>query len=119
MKLDRNVNPDGKGKYALINLRTNQVQWGDGDQFFVIKYKDEFAAPALRAYADAVKAKVADHYGKSLAGTPTPEMNPTQEEIECWRRSHREIAESLSEYAFEIEREAEAAERWPNKRLPD
>jgi len=55
MKLDRNVNLDGKGKYALINLRTNSVEWGgskDSGSFFVLKFKDKFTAAALHAYAD-------------------------------------------------------------------
>ena len=59
MKLDHNVNPDGKGKYALINLRTNQVHWGElhsEHEFFVIKLKDKYAAAALFAYARAAGA---------------------------------------------------------------
>jgi hypothetical protein len=31
MKLDRNINPDGKGKYALINLRKNTIEWSVSD----------------------------------------------------------------------------------------
>jgi hypothetical protein len=57
MKLDRNVNANGQGKYALINLRTNQVEWGckgDKDEFFVIKLRDKNARIALLAYADSV-----------------------------------------------------------------
>jgi hypothetical protein len=56
MKLDRNVNKDGKGKYALINLRTNKVEWGfqgHPDEFFVIKLKDMNAGAALIAYAES------------------------------------------------------------------
>ena len=56
MRLDRNVNQDGKGKYALLNLRKNTVEWGrrgEEDEFFVIKLKDKYAAEALRAYAAA------------------------------------------------------------------
>lgn len=55
MKLDRNINPDGKGKYALLNLRTNKIEWGvtPDEEFFVIKLKDKYAAPALDAYAKA------------------------------------------------------------------
>lgn len=56
MKMDRNQNPSGMGKYALINLRTNQVQWGaigDADEFFVIKLKDKHARVALKAYAQS------------------------------------------------------------------
>ena len=59
MKLDRNVSYDGKGKYALINLRTNQVLWGyphSEHEFFVIKLKDKYASAALFAYARAAEA---------------------------------------------------------------
>jgi hypothetical protein len=28
MRLDRNINRDGCGKYALLNLRTNKIEWG-------------------------------------------------------------------------------------------
>jgi hypothetical protein len=55
LKLDRNVNLDGKGKYALLNLRTDRVEWGavgEPDEFFVIKMKDRCAEAALRSYAD-------------------------------------------------------------------
>jgi hypothetical protein len=58
MKLDRNVNKDGLGKYALINLRTNKIEWGragEEDEFFVIKLKDVNAHAALRAYAKAAR----------------------------------------------------------------
>lgn len=41
MRLDRNVNENGKGKYALINLRTNKVEWGTdtNDEFFCSEVK--------------------------------------------------------------------------------
>lgn len=101
MKLDRNVNPDGRGKYALINLRKNTVEWGsDEDQFFVIKYKDRFAAMALFAYADAVQKQVA-----------------------AWMDAGKvpDTCRELSEYATEIYREAERAkalgEQW--NKIPD
>lgn len=88
MKLDRNINRGGGGKYALVNMRkllplldkeaggelsTEEigtlhcfrvlVQNGvitlgnesPGEQFFVMKYKDKFTAPALIAYANAVR----------------------------------------------------------------
>lgn len=53
MKLDRNLSADGKGKYSLINNRTNQVQHGltPEDEFFVIKLKDAGACCALSNYA--------------------------------------------------------------------
>lgn len=96
MKLDRNVNQDGRGKYALINLRTNKVEWGGdgGDQFFVLKYKDIFAAPALQAYAKACR----DYAAISGAGTNQQR--------------------ALIEFAAEVEREAEQALRCGEK-LPD
>lgn len=97
MKLDRNKNPDGKGKYALINLRTNTIQWGGGEpgeQFFVLKYKDKFAHFALTAYADAVAREAS-----SLKSD-----DPMQRE--------------LLEFAAEIQAEAQAA--WmAQSKLPD
>lgn len=73
MKLDRNINLDGKGKYALVRLRgiepggeahrllirldeLGHLDWGavGGDsEFFVIKLKDQFAPDALKAYSEA------------------------------------------------------------------
>lgn len=75
MRLDRNVNPDGKGKYALIKLRkcnpiandpsggtlcfpAEAVDFGDtpDSEFFVIRLKDKYAPAALAAYACAACA---------------------------------------------------------------
>lgn len=82
MKLDRSSNPDGYGKYALINLRRLReilqsprpagrnsildamqlletqgiLEWGrvgTSHEFFVIKLKDINAEYALHAYSDA------------------------------------------------------------------
>ena len=58
MKLDRDTNPSGTGKYALINLRKDTVEWGrpgEQDEFFVIKLRDTHAHAALQAYADSVR----------------------------------------------------------------
>ena len=75
MKLDRNINPDGRGKYALLNLRDTDLrldeikvrltealgpgvlEFGDNDQteFFVIKLKDKYAAEALATYASKAR----------------------------------------------------------------
>lgn len=78
MKLDRNVNGTGLGKYGLINNRRLQTLLADGssgdlenaiqllqgsgiiewgavgteDEFFVIKLRDESALPALASYAE-------------------------------------------------------------------
>jgi hypothetical protein len=72
MKLDRNTNPDGHGKYALILLRSKDtahinpqhqtgtfvvpveaVDFGStpDTEFFVIRIKDKNAANALMAYS--------------------------------------------------------------------
>jgi len=84
MKLDRNVNDDKKGKYALILMRkldlsleeygrdydrmfgfrsmefpSEAIDFGEagGDsEFFVVRLKDKYAAPALRAYAEAAES---------------------------------------------------------------
>lgn len=80
MKLDRNINQSGLGKYALINLRrlhqdggnihwqgegkyglvsvpNEYVEFGNGihDEFFVIKLKDKYASVTLSAYANAAR----------------------------------------------------------------
>lgn len=84
MKLDRNINKDGRGKYALVNQRElagfaedsnvriafeilkkhRVVTLGNenpGEQFFVMKYKDIFTAPALAAYARAIRDYLREH----------------------------------------------------------
>lgn len=103
MKLDRNINPDGRGKYALINLRRTDksleeirelvnvalespcVQFGDNDEteFFVIKLKDKYAAAALREYA------------------------------------HQAMCDENTEYATEIYKLADKSEEHRNKKRPD
>lgn len=78
MKLDRDINPTGKGKYALINLRKlpgdprdagelavaiashpEAVEFGrvgEPTEFFAIKLSDLYARAALIAYAEAARA---------------------------------------------------------------
>lgn len=75
MKLDRNINPDGRGKYALVKLReldpekftpevfkavdmlidNGIVDLGNTQEteFFVIRLRDKYAAAALDAYSMA------------------------------------------------------------------
>lgn len=92
MKLDRNLNENGMGKYALIKLRVamptpvaqnasvqgvltpthyevpaDAVDFGNTDDtdFFVIRLKDKYAAEALRAYADQA-AKDDPEYGREV-----------------------------------------------------
>lgn len=78
MKLDRNKNDSGLGKYGLVLLRklnglpsmmlhpiTNErcfivpesaMDFGyNGDDFFVIRLKDKYASPALSTYALAAR----------------------------------------------------------------
>ena len=74
MKLDRDINKDGKGKYALVRLRNIQkgdeaysllqrlhelghLDWGkvgEPDEFFVIKLRDKYSQKAIIGYSDAV-----------------------------------------------------------------
>lgn len=121
MKLDRNINTDGRGKYALVHMRKlreltglalfeaedaiklltdlgvirgggNEADGTLGEQFFVIKYKDMFAPAALQAYS------VAAYDEATRAGVP--------------RNA------SLLEYSLEISREAAMANKVA-KRIPD
>lgn len=77
MDLDRNINTDGKDKYALVNLRKIKgnpqtpeelaaailanpdcVEFGrvgDPDEFFVIKLKDAYASEPLIQYAGVAR----------------------------------------------------------------
>lgn len=118
MKLDRNINPDGSGKYTLLKMRllrenkdprvyeawhilkdAGLIHWGDegpGEQFFVLKYKDQFTHFALRSYANHVEA---------YAMTILPGMNV-------------ELHDELLEYAKEIHKEASIAEE-QGYRIPD
>lgn len=86
MKMDRNINDGGLGKYAVVNLRklkpymnvpevaealkvleaAEALEWGrtgEPDEFFLIKLKDINAEHALIAYAD--QANITD---KEFAG---------------------------------------------------
>jgi len=87
MQLDRNLNPDGRGKYALIKLRDTKSTLGEinrafidhvqngamavdfgntpDSEFFVIRLKDKYAAVALAAYAMAAH-KDDPEYGRAI-----------------------------------------------------
>jgi hypothetical protein len=57
MRLIRNMSPDGRCKYAIIDNRTGEkveAKVGDPEEFFVLKLKDYHTAAALRAYAASV-----------------------------------------------------------------
>jgi len=88
MKLDRSDSPDGKGKYALIKLRDvpdsaldspesmadaiienpEIVDFGETDdsEFFVIRLKDAYAEPALRAYQKAAREAGDDEWSREV-----------------------------------------------------
>lgn len=75
MKMDRDINKSGKGKYAIVNMRKiagdprskrglakkilehpAALDFGishSADEFFLIRLKDRYAQAALDAYADA------------------------------------------------------------------
>lgn len=71
MRLDRNTNADGRGKYAIVKLRpaaglnaqacinllerAGLLSYGTkpGEEFFVMKLTDKYAGWALKAYAQA------------------------------------------------------------------
>lgn len=75
MKLDRNINQSGKGKYALVRLRgieagseAHKLLWqlydlgvldwgmvGDPDEFFVMKLKDKFSYRGLLGYMKGIE----------------------------------------------------------------
>lgn len=120
MKLDRNINPNGRGKYALLKLRElgdlsrdeivmalenleelsvaqceRAVDFGDtpDSEFFVIRLKDRFAGPAIMAYAEAVR----DYALGAL---------PIETQLE------------LAEYASEVRGLAERAVSHSNKSTP-
>ncbi len=91
MKLDRNINKNGRGKYALINRRKlsdsqndcldlaaghpelcatiqgHAIETGSESDYFVIKFTDRFAEEALRAYASEVRAQARSAMNTSLA----------------------------------------------------
>jgi len=59
MRLERNINADGFGKYSLVNHKKDgeleHGMPGTKDEFFVIKLKDLHAKAALLAYAKSAE----------------------------------------------------------------
>ena len=104
MRLDRNENSTGAGKYALLHLRRARaamtpeisaaitvldkaglIEWGkrgEDDEFFAIKLKDRSAPAALHAYAN-------------------------------------DAVDYDSEFAYDVSAMATRAERHPGKKQPD
>lgn len=98
MKLDRNIRPDGTGKYALLNLRRNRIEWGNvghDDEFFVIKLKDKFAQAALRGYVDEVDRNLQrlKKQGFEAAGHAQNMIMKEVRELEEWREEISVLAE--------------------------
>ena len=68
MKLYRNGNPNGRGKYGIVDLREDpykKIEFGlpgTKEEFFVIKLKDKHSKAALLAYAES-----AEFYDKEFA----------------------------------------------------
>ena len=144
MKLDRNENPDGRGKYALINLRKVQSVSGDphnrtqvecamaalreqgvlsfgneaeGEQFFVMKYKDVFTSPALRAYAEAVLRHIRDQFDNTISEKILLGVELTDAEKEK-RLKQITTVRALNPYWLDIYEESLRASRVGNK-IPD
>lgn len=67
MKLIRNTDPDGQGKYTVVNNLTGKTldgHPGAEDEFFVIKLKDKHSQAALRAYAASVRDADPEYAGQ-------------------------------------------------------
>lgn len=96
MKLDRNINPNGRGKYALLKLRRlaefdkpgtpehmhresirhamkllethGILDWGNAtdSEFMLIRLKDKYAAGALYTYASYAISDGEVEYGQEI-----------------------------------------------------
>lgn len=94
MKMDRDINPDGRGKYALVLMRNTPpagtikhhvvkfalfMLWkmgmidfgrvGTPSEFFLIRLRDKFAYRALKGYQEAIALdpKPDDEYAQSVS----------------------------------------------------
>jgi hypothetical protein len=128
MRLDRNINADGLGKYALVAVRklhpatrehlTNEshfvsfpreaVETGAG--FFVIKYTDRFAAHALSAYLIAVRSEVKELLSEAM-GICDASRNgrmPVADAVAALKGITAKAAD-LAEYAEDLAAEVEKA----------
>lgn len=140
------MRPHGIGKYALVQMRRiealNQedqaevraamktlddfgvLRYGNespGDQFFVLKYKDKFTAPALRAYAESAMQASSLLWPMELIArrdSPYPEDAPITRDEDAQLRTDSAAARSLKIYAGEMFKEYQAALKVGN-RIPD
>lgn len=142
MQLDRNKNPDGKGKYALVHLRRltdpSQEKPGDAafecakairvlrdhgvltlgsespeDQFFVMKYGDRFTTSGLMGYASGVRLQIQMLMDRRTKAKSSLEGPELALEVNSIESQIKE----LLEYALQIEREAFCAS--PGNKIPD
>lgn len=69
MRLDRNLNPGGVGKYSVIDNRTGKIVENSGigeeNEFFVVMLKDIHSLPAIAAYASSA-SKIDDEFGNEV-----------------------------------------------------
>lgn len=141
MKLDRNANPDGRGKYALVHLRRVRpgsvvvdaiellrregvLTFGNespGSQFFVMKHKDKFTAGGLRGYAEAINQEYLRlMQDEGMIARMVKVMDGEQlskEDTIASQEQHTRLRD-LVEYRNEILTEARRASRVDN-RMPD
>ena len=79
MKLYRNINTKGIGKYHLIELqKNNHIEHGlpfTENEFFVLKLKDIHALPALLAYAKSVDNSDSEYKNEILELTNRAGIN--------------------------------------------
>ena len=70
MKLVRNENEDGIGKYALIEReKNNHIEHGypnTENEFFVLKLKDIHSRVALLAYSESLYRHKQDEFAKEI-----------------------------------------------------
>lgn len=134
MKLDRNINPDGAGKYALVNMRRLRAV-----QAAVQTERSSFTAIAAAAAATSAMATLQD-LGIISFGNETPgdqffvmkykdkftgpglqayaEAVQIEAQYAAHSRGEKALTSSLMEYANQIHEEAILARRSGN-RIPD
>ena len=134
MKLDRNKNWNGRGKYALINLRALSAQCPEKEklldelqkagvltygnespeaQFFVMKWGDKFTPGGLEGYLSAVNAEIGQRRTNiaSLEGV-------VGAEAEQLRQENQKGLDGLIEWAAQIDQQKVEASR-VSSRIPD
>lgn len=145
MKLDRNISPTYRGKYALLLLRRwseleqslrhgelveienalstleahGMIRWGNktNEDFFVLMLRDTFAWPALLAYTNAVLDWVRNNTPFEIMAKMLDRQPLTEAEAFGWKR-FTTLSRELKKYAQEIEGLMAKSLTMPQK-LPD